>query len=251
VKLSILKKFLNKIFHFMPRKLAQSPILAAGNFTSVLINKLTQDEKHFLNYLEIGTQFGWTLEAVDMPYKIGIDPNPKHSLKFMPPGVKSLVMTSDEYFAAKNDLILFDFIYIDGLHVFQTVYRDFVNSVNCLSEGGIILIDDVIPVDVYSADINQTRAVTERKIQGNISKAWQGDVYKLLKLIATEIPFLELKTIIYPSNAQALIKFKGPKQNLEFDRELFIKYDNLTFQNVFANFQESSLLFHFEFGWNV
>jgi len=231
--------------------LAQSPSLAVGNFTSVLINRLVREKNTFLNYLEIGTQFGWTPEAVQIPNKTGIDPNPQHSLKFMPPGIKSLVMTSDEYFAKKNDLILFDFIYIDGLHVFQNVYRDFVNSVNCLSENGLILVDDVIPVDIHSASTNQLQAVAERNWQGNISKAWQGDVYKLLSLIANEIPFLELKTIIYPSNAQALISFKGPKQNLEFDRDLFIKYDNLTFQDVFANFQESSLLFHFEFGWNV
>lgn len=235
----------------VPRKLAQSPDLAAGNFTSVLINRLTRDKKLFSNYLEIGTQFGWTLEAVQIPYKIGVDPNPKHSLKCLPPGIRSLVMTSDEYFAAKNDSILFDFIYIDGLHVFQNVYRDLVHSVNCLSTDGIILIDDVIPVDIYSAGTNQMRAVTERKIQGNSSKAWQGDVYKLLKLIADEIPFLEIKTIIYPSNAQAIVKFKGSKQNLVFDKELFIKYDQLTFQKVFANFQEANLLFNFEFGWNA
>ena len=235
----------------MPRKLAKEPILSLGNFTSALINEIVRDKKHFLNYLEIGSQFGYTLEAVRIPNKIGIDPNPMHSLKVMPLGVKSLVFTSDQYFATISDSVVFNFVYIDGLHIFQQVYRDFINSINHLSEDGIILIDDVIPVDSYSAGTNQIRAVTERNIQGNSSKAWQGDVYKLLSLIANEMLFLELKVIIYPSNAQAIIKFKGPKQHLEFNRELFARYDKLTFEKVFSNFQDSSQRFHFEFGWNI
>ena len=109
----------------------------------------------------------------------------------------------------------------------------------------------MIPVDSYSAGTNQIQAVTERNIQGNSSKAWQGDVYKLLSLIANKMLFLDLKTIIYPSNAQAIIKFKGSKQHLEFNRELFARYDKLTFEKVFSNFQDSSQRFHFEFGWNI
>lgn len=252
--IKILRKFKLILRNYWPRKLAASPNLAGGNFTSVLINALISVEKNhaFNEYLEIGSQFGYTIEAVNIPYRIGIDPNPMHNVKNLPKGVESLVLTSNEFFTNKIDQNKqFDFIFIDGLHVFSQVYMDFVNSCNHLSKGGFILLDDVIPVDIFSADTDQIRGVSKRNLNGNNSKSWQGDCFKLLHLIANEMPFMNIKTFIYPGNAQALIKFKRLNNKLEFSQDLYNKYNTLKFEETFRDFKSATELYNFEFGWNI
>ena len=49
-------------------------------------------------------------------------------------------MNSDEAF--KKNKIKFDFIYIDGNHLYEFVLKDILNSINCLNKNGIIVCDD-------------------------------------------------------------------------------------------------------------
>jgi predicted O-methyltransferase YrrM len=52
-----------------------------------------------------------------------------------------LKMTSDEYFAGKNET-RFDFIYIDGDHTSHQVGKDAENAWKLLKSGGIMAFDD-------------------------------------------------------------------------------------------------------------
>jgi hypothetical protein len=54
-----------------------------------------------------------------------------------------LRMTSDEYFAGKNE-IKFDFIYIDGDHTAEQVAKDAKNAWLLLKPGGIMAFDDYL-----------------------------------------------------------------------------------------------------------
>jgi hypothetical protein len=243
-----ISKFKSLIF---PRKLSKVPEKAKGNFSSVLINNICKEFNEKFNYLEIGSQFGYTLEAIKSVQRVGIDPKPMHRRTNLPIGLKSLKLTSDQYFASiKNTNTKFNFIYIDGLHTFEQVYKDFVNSYNHITSNGYILLDDVIPVDAFSAGIDQKRAVHFRNKAGNSSRAWQGDCFKLLVLLSEEYSFLQFKTIIYPGNAQTLVKVNLSNAPLKFDRPLYDKYNNLTFSQVFLDFKKCSEIFKFEFGWN-
>ena len=56
-------------------------------------------------------------------------------------------MTSDEFF--KNNKDQFDLIFIDGLHHYNQVKKDIINSVEVLKDGGIILMHDCLPRDYY------------------------------------------------------------------------------------------------------
>ncbi len=48
--------------------------------------------------------------------------------------------TSDEYF--KNNKYKFDLIYIDGNHLYDFVKKDISNSLDCINNDGIIVLDD-------------------------------------------------------------------------------------------------------------
>jgi hypothetical protein len=140
-----------------------------------LINGLIK-KYDFKTYLEIGVntqaQPGYNWVGVDIPVKHGVDPNVETTYK----------MTSDEFF---DNYITqkYDIIFIDGLHLFEQVYRDIINSLNNLKDGGIIVVHDCNPV----TEITQRR---ER-----VSDSWHGDVWKSIVKLRIENPNIDICTV--------------------------------------------------------
>lgn len=86
-------------------------------------------------------------------------------------------MTSDEFFAREHPLAHFDepvidLAFIDGMHLAEYALRDFVNVERFAHPASVIVIDDMLPRNVGEADRGPAR--------GAISRAWTGDVYKIL-----------------------------------------------------------------------
>lgn len=140
-----------------------------------LINGLIK-KYNFKTYLEIGvntqSQPGYNWVGVDIPVKHGVDPNVDTTYR----------MTSDEFF---NNHISqkYDIIFIDGLHLFEQVYRDITNSLNHLVDGGIIVVHDCNPI----TEITQRR---ERD-----SDSWHGDVWKSIVKLKIEDPNINICTV--------------------------------------------------------
>lgn len=49
---------------------------------------------------------------------------------------------SDNFFSKNNQK--FNVIYIDGSHFYEDVKKDFINSLNCIEKGGILICDDFL-----------------------------------------------------------------------------------------------------------
>jgi len=113
----------------------------AINHTS-LLNGLIQ-ENSYKYYLEIGIGAGANFKAIQAPVKMGVDPF------VFDKGVKSV--TSDAFFAENREK--FDLIFIDGLHHYDQVKKDFESALLCLNEGGKIVIHDVWPDEPYTARV--------------------------------------------------------------------------------------------------
>lgn len=64
--------------------------------------------------------------------------------------------TSDSFFL--NNKLLFDIIYIDGLHTYEACSKDLLNSFKFLNVEGYIMIDDV-RLDVYPDKLNVINAI--------------------------------------------------------------------------------------------
>lgn len=127
-------------------------------------------------YLEIGVQYGHTIEAV-RGERVGVDPLLQFKLDCTPPRLSFYEMTSREYFSNER-ASEFDFVFLDGLHTFQETYLDFVDALAALSPNGVILIDDVLPTDEESSypDQNVSRRL---KLESGISHSrWYGDVWR-------------------------------------------------------------------------
>jgi len=109
------------------------------------------------SYLEIGTREGKNFDAINIEYKVGVDPDENSKANFR--------CTSDEFFAYYNDL-KFDIIFIDGLHEHEQVSRDILNSLDCLIDGGYIICHDMNPTSELMQRVPRE------------SKCWTGDCWK-------------------------------------------------------------------------
>jgi hypothetical protein len=162
-----------------------------------IINHLIK-ENNYRSYLEIGYYKGWSFDLVKLSHnKTAVDPNPsktsyQESLEYgkidhtwccdelglpeMNYDYKVIKLTSDDYFSKIKEDRTWDIVFIDGLHESSQVERDIQNSLKHLSEGGTIVLHDMLP---------PTLEHTTTGKHGN----WNGDCYKALLKFVNEDKF--------------------------------------------------------------
>jgi hypothetical protein len=139
-------------------------------------------------YLEIGIRKGDSLAlATTATVAIGIDPKPMLS-KPTASNAKIFAFTSDEFFATHDvraelggaDL---DMAFIDGMHLFEYVLRDFANLERWSTPDTVVVLHDCLPVDELSATRERTTSV------------WTGDVWKVVPVLRRFRPDLSLTIV--------------------------------------------------------
>lgn len=151
-----------------------------------LLNQLIA-KYHFKSYLEIGLDDAVNFQCINIENKESVDPyfvdeSGSNGERIVTdengellPFIKEWLtyrMTSDEFFAQNKKT--YDLIFIDGLHTKEQVSRDLINSLKCISDNGIIVLHDCIPI-CYDAQI------VPRETQG-----WNGDVWKSLPCLSSQ-----------------------------------------------------------------
>lgn len=151
-----------------------------------MIVNLLGREGRFSHYLEIGIERGFTLEAVKIQSRTGVDPFPLFNVRQARKHMKIYENTSDDYFSQFDNSKKFDFIYLDGLHTYEQTRRDFENSIKLISNDGFIMVDDTVPNDEFSSNPNQSECYRMRTAAGLANDgSWHGDVYKLVSIFAS------------------------------------------------------------------
>jgi len=118
-----------------------------------VINYLVK-KNNYKSYLEIGCNKDDLFSKVFIEKKVGVDPNEGGNVR----------LTSDSFFNINTDT--FDIIFIDGLHIYEQVKRDILNSINILNDKGIILVHDCLPNKIWEQNVPR------------MNGAWSGDVWK-------------------------------------------------------------------------
>lgn len=139
------------------------------------------------DYLEIGVWRGDTFREIKTASKTAVDPQFMFDYETMNAENNGSVYyqkTSNSFFAKMpSEDNKFDVIFLDGLHTFEQTLIDLLHSIERLRNGGIIIVDDVIP-DSYPASLrSQQDSFQFRQIMGDPSQAWMGDVYRLVFFI--------------------------------------------------------------------
>lgn len=144
-------------------------------------------------YVEIGLGHGRSLALAGPDTRaIGVDPyqGKWEQLNYVcPHGPATLFpLTSDDFFA-KYDLkdvlgrATFDLAFIDGLHLFEQVLKDFINLERYARKDSIVLIHDCLPI---------APIVAERE---RCTGFWTGDVWRVIPCLKTFRPDLKIFTI--------------------------------------------------------
>tara|TARA_B100000929_G_C15508081_1_gene419417 strand:- start:2401 stop:3774 length:1374 start_codon:yes stop_codon:yes gene_type:complete len=138
-------------------------------------------------YFEIGVREGHSA-ALAQCRSIGVDPASNINQK-MPPTFELFPLLSDEFFEVLPETFKApDLAFIDGMHLFEYVLRDFINVEKNASHHSVIIIDDIFPV-------TEAQASRERK-----TKAWMGDVWKIKECLSIYRPDLICISVdTYPS----------------------------------------------------
>jgi hypothetical protein len=171
---------------------------------SILINKFKDP-----HYLEIGCSSDILFNSVPTIYKVGVDPSSGGNIR----------KTSDEFFRDNKDQ--FDVIFIDGLHTYDQVRRDLINSLSVVKDSGWIAIHDMLP-----------RNWTEHHLPIVSMGAWTGDVWKVaFELLATD--GIEFRILKIDHGVGVIKVLKKDIQLKDFREELWNKefswyYDNLS-----------------------
>ena len=113
-------------------------------------------KNNYSDYLEIGCDQDQLFSKVKIKNKTGVDPSSGGNVR----------KTSDDFFKDNKDK--FDIVFIDGLHIYDQVKKDILNSVNCLKENGIILVHDCMPDNMSKQAVPRYRMI------------WNGDVWKAI-----------------------------------------------------------------------
>ncbi len=136
------------------------------------------------SYLEIGVRQGRSLALAQCP-AIGVDPDPDVTAT-LPEGARIIRETSDDFFDETASAILKappDLVFIDGMHLFENVLRDFMNVEKIAGPHTMVVIDDVSPNLPEQA--NRTRQ----------TRVWTGDVWKIADCLRKHRPDLQLTLV--------------------------------------------------------
>lgn len=157
-------------------------------------------------YMEVGCRTGRTFAHV-RGKTIAVDPYFRIDSNVM--GTKSELhlfqKTSDAFFDSRvlSRLgVTLSFSFLDGMHLFEYLLRDFINTERHSAEGGVIALHDCCPFD---------HAMTTRDLGAIRSDAWTGDVWKLIPVLRQYRPDLTLTVLDARPTGVVLVSGLDPR----------------------------------------
>lgn len=151
-------------------------------------------------YLEVGTESGASLSFADC-VSFAVDPAfaLRADVSRNKPELHQFQGSSDDFFATGMvDKLGYrlDLAFLDGMHHFEFLLRDFMNVERLMAPGGTILMHDCVPFSHLAADRDWDRSQT---------KSWTGDVWKIIPILREHRPDLEVRVLdLLPSGLVAV-----------------------------------------------
>jgi hypothetical protein len=173
-----------------------------------VINNIIKIKK-YKNYLEIGCFENENFDKIYIESKTGVDPVSGGTVRD----------TSDNFFL-KNQ-ILYDIIFIDGLHIYNQVRKDIANSLKFLKPNGIIILHDCLPLKIRDQMVPRSH------------EHWNGDTWKALVEVRT-LENVDTYTILADNGLGVVLKRKN-RNILNLSNTNFKK---LKFKDYYNNFNK-------------
>lgn len=180
-------------------------------------------------YMEIGCRAGKTFGPV-RGKTIAVDPffRVTENVINSKPRLFVFQQTSDDFFAdgflAETKLKL-SFSFLDGMHLFEFLLRDFINTEAVSLSEGVIAMHDCCPSNFPMQSRNYT----------NLKKgqAWTGDVWKLIPIIQEYRPDLKMEILGAAPTGVVLLSNLDPGNRVLSENydEIISRYTDETISN--------------------
>jgi len=189
---------------------------------------LARMHRHLLPnwYLEVGTNTGRSLARATCN-SIAVDPNFIISSDVIgsKPAVHFFQSTSDDFFSADHTKRLCDKIdlaFLDGLHLFEFLLRDFMGTEKLCDTDSVIAMHDCIPMSYIAA---------ERHWDTKATKSWTGDVWKVVPILKKYRPDLKVEVLDCPPSGLTIVT------NLDPENDVLDKH----YDEIIAEFMDETL----------
>jgi hypothetical protein len=165
------------------------------------------DQLRFDWYLEIGSQTGRSLAKSRSP-SVAVDPvfRIKHDIAGNKPQLHLFQQTSDDFFAAGHLKALKarpGFSFLDGMHLFEYLLRDFMNTEAAGTTASVIAMHDCCP---------SGHAMTARTVDHH--GPWTGDVWKLIPILQEYRPDLRIQVLDCAPTGLVVVSDLKPKNTV-------------------------------------
>lgn len=176
-------------------------------------------------YLEIGCRQGKSFAPVRSK-TIAVDPFFQAELNIIgsKPQLHIFQTTSDDFFASgflKANKIKLAFSFLDGMHQFEFLLRDFMNTEAASAADGVIALHDCIPY-------NEEMSIRDHTVR--TTRSWAGDVWKLLPILAEYRPDLKIEVLDCRPTGLVLVSNLNPRSTAlksAYD-EIVARYETVT-----------------------
>jgi hypothetical protein len=179
-------------------------------------------------YFEIGTSRGFSLNTIDCA-AVSVDPNYRLEREVVgkKPQLMLFQMTSDDFFARHrlSDLLpapgTVDLAFLDGMHHFEFLLRDFMNTERYCTPTSVVVLHDCLPLRPHAArriDKRRRMDMTTRRPVMATGGGWTGDVWKVLRILQDNRPDLKITVLDCPPSSLVVITGCDPANRVLHDR---------------------------------
>lgn len=169
-------------------------------------------------YFEIGTLTGSTLRNVECA-SIAVDPQFQISAPVI--GAKPVLhfyqKTSDDFFHDYDPVEIFsreiDLAFLDGMHWYEFLLRDFMNTEKACRPNSVIVLHDCIPTDLFVAR-REPEAMRDFVAHVREPSWWAGDVWKTVAILKEARPDLRIYAFDAPPTGLVCITNLNPSSTV-------------------------------------
>ncbi|WP_163005978.1 class I SAM-dependent methyltransferase [Methylobacterium brachiatum] len=217
------------------------PKIHRGVFYQDFMKELSAKRETKL-YLEVGVRFGEVFSLITADVAIGVDPDFQLSSNIVARKRKSILFptTSDAFFARPNLVDEIggrpDLIFLDGMHLFEFLLRDFYNAESISAKNGLIIMHDCLPLNSAMAERDMAKSV-ELGIDSEHPGYWTGDVWKVISILQTYRPDLKIYYINCPPTGLVCVTNLDPTNTVLKEKYLDIASEFISLPNDTRNIE--------------
>ncbi|TXN42682.1 class I SAM-dependent methyltransferase, partial [Methylobacterium sp. WL7] len=167
-------------------------------------------------HLEIGIEHGKHFSMIHADQALGIDPymNIQHNVAQYKRKCVLVQLGSDQFFQEESAKDLLggppDLAFLDGMHTFEYLLRDFFNTERISAANTLVALHDCLPLTAEMALRDKSEAYASSP-DGPYREFWTGDVWKVIPILQEYRPDIQIVCVDCPPTGVVFLTNLNPE----------------------------------------